>query len=95
MSENQPARWINALQVASVAAIWVFVLSISTWIVHLLRLSRRLHDVPSAAFAISIVAIPVFFTGASVLTYVFIGLRRGRSDAGSAGSPQLHGEGGS
>jgi arginine exporter protein ArgO len=83
--ERQPEpKWIFALQVASVSAIWVFVLGISLWIVHLLRLSHRLHDVPSASVGISIVAIPVFLTGASVLTYVFVGLRRGRAPLGEA-----------
>jgi hypothetical protein len=56
--------------------IWAFVLGISVWIIHLLRVSHRLKDVPSASVGISIVAIPVFLTGASVLTYVFVGLRR-------------------
>ena len=73
-------RWIFALQIASVAMIWAFVLSISGWIIHLIRLSQRLHDVPSASVGISIVAIPVFLTGASVLTYVFVGLQRDRED---------------
>ncbi|MFQ5528018.1 MAG: hypothetical protein ACE5GX_17395 [Thermoanaerobaculia bacterium] len=84
MSEARFPRtppWIAAMQVVSVAAIWVFVLGISGWILHLLRLSRRLHDVPSASFGISIVAIPIFLTGASVLTYVFLGLRRGSREA--------------
>ena len=31
--------------------------------------------------AISVVAIPIFWTGATVLTYVFVGLRRGRDKA--------------
>ena len=70
-------RWIFALQIISVAMIWAFVLSISTWIINLLLLSQRLKDVPSASVGISIVAIPVFLTGASVLTYVFVGLQRG------------------
>lgn len=74
---RETPAWIASLQVLSVAAIWVFVLGISGWILHLLRLSRQLHDVPSASFAISLVAIPVFLTGASVLTYVFVELRRG------------------
>lgn len=69
---------IFTFQVASVALMWVFVLGISLWILHLLRLSHRLHDVPSASVGISIVAIPVFLTGAAILTYVFVGLRRGR-----------------
>lgn len=89
MTHRRLPRWIFALQVVSVATIWVFVLGISFWVLHLLRLSRRLHDVPSASFAISLVAIPVFLTGASVLTYVFVGLHRGRrveeADEGSVG----------
>jgi hypothetical protein len=84
VSREGESRRIYVLQVASVAAIWAFVLGISGWIIHLLRLSRQLHDVPSASIGISIVAIPVFLTGASVLTYVFVGLQRGRSDQGAA-----------
>lgn len=80
MKSGREPRGIFFLQIASVAMIWVFVISISGWILHLLRLSRELHDVPSASIGISIVAIPVFLTGASVLTYVFVGLRRGREE---------------
>jgi len=76
MEPVRTPRWIYVLQVASVGMIWVFVLSISLWILNLLQLSHRLHDVPSASIGISIVAIPVFLTGASVLTYVFVGLQR-------------------
>ena len=72
--------WIFGLQVASVAAIWVFVLTISIWIINLLRVSRAWNDTPSASLAISILAIPVFLTGASVLTYVFVGLQLGAED---------------
>lgn len=75
--ENEP-RWIGIMQVVSVTLIWAFVLGISVWIINLLLLSHRLKDVPSASVGISIVAIPVFLTGAGVLTYVFVGLRRGR-----------------
>jgi len=74
---------IFALQVASLAMIWVFVLSISFWIIHLARLSRELNDTPSASLAISILAIPVFLLGASVLTYVFVGLQRGPDPEGT------------
>ncbi len=83
MDERRVNRVIHTLQVLSVGGIWAFVLGISIWIIHLLRLASRLHDVPSASVAISIVAIPVFLTGAAVLTYVFVGLQRGR-DAGDA-----------
>jgi arginine exporter protein ArgO len=75
-------RMLFVLQVMSVTMIWLFVLGISAWIIHLIRISRQLHDVPSASIGISIVAIPVYLTGASVLTYVFVGLRRGRRDRG-------------
>lgn len=91
-SWRQRDNWIFALQIASVVWIWIFVLGISGWIVHLLRLSHRLHDVPSASFGISIVAIPVFLTGAAVLTYVFVGLRRGRAGSKSAGEPREESE---
>lgn len=80
MARGDTPAWISALQLGSIALMWAFVLGISVWIVHLLRLSRRLHDVPSASMAISLVAIPVFLTGAAVLTYVFFGLRRGADD---------------
>ena len=77
-------RVLLGAQIVSVALIWVFVLGISTWIIHLIRLSRSLDDVPSASIGISIVAIPVYLLGASVLTYVFVGLRRGRRPEGGA-----------
>jgi arginine exporter protein ArgO len=88
MDEQPEQRWMFACQIASMAMIWVFVLGISYWIIHLLRLSHRLHDVPSASVGISIVAIPVFLTGAAVLTYVFVGLRRGRRVPGIDGEAE-------
>jgi hypothetical protein len=88
MSDRREKRWISSLQIASVAGIWVFVLSICWWILHLLQLSHRLRDVPSASVGISIVAIPVFLTGASVLTYVFVGLRRGSRESGGPGGEE-------
>jgi len=81
MSKEPELAWVSVLQVLSVVWMWVFVLSISGWVVHLIRLSIRLNDFPTASVAISIVAIPVFFTGAGVLTYVYVGLQRGRRDA--------------
>jgi hypothetical protein len=71
-------KWIVFLQVSSMGMIWVFVLGVSAWIFHLIRLSISLHDAPTASVGISIVAIPVFMTCAGVLTYVFVGLQRGR-----------------
>jgi len=63
-------------QVVSVSLIWVFVIGIGLWIANLISLSLELHDVPGASVGISIVAIPVFFTLAGILTYVFIGLQK-------------------
>jgi uncharacterized membrane protein YeiH len=74
--DSKLRKAIFAAQVLSVVLIWVFVVSISIWIVNLIRLSLELNDVPGASVAISIVAIPVFVVLASVLTYVFVGLQR-------------------
>ncbi len=66
------------LQVISLIFIWILFIAIGVWVVNLLELSTRLHDAPSATIGISIVAIPIFLTLASVLTFVFIGLRKHR-----------------
>jgi hypothetical protein len=71
-------KQVFALQVASLALIWIVVILIGIWIVNLLRLSYELPDVPSATFGISIIAVPVFVTIASILTYVFVGLQKGK-----------------
>jgi hypothetical protein len=41
-----------------------------------------MEDKPSIAVGISLVAIPLLWTMASVLTYVFVGLKRGRKKEG-------------
>jgi len=84
MESRVTPNWVFPLQLASITMIWLFVLSISFWIIHLLRLSRELNDIPSASLAISMLAIPVFLLGASVLTYVFVGLRCGRGPPGGS-----------
>lgn len=70
-------RAIFVMQILSMMGIWIFVLSISIWIIRLIWVAHKLQDAANASVAISLVAIPVFLTGASVLTYVFIGLQRG------------------
>lgn len=69
---------IYFLQIASVSLIWVFVLGVAIWIMNLLGVAHKLDDALNASVGISIVAIPVFFTLAAILTYVFVGLQRGR-----------------
>ena len=73
-------KTIEALQILSISLIWVLFIGIAVWIVNLSKESLKLHDAPDASVGISIVAIPVFFILASVLTYVFIGLRKGREE---------------
>ena len=71
---------IEGLQILSISLIWLLFIGIAVWIVTLIRESLKLHDAPDASVGISIVAIPVFFLLASVLTYVFVGLRKGRKE---------------
>jgi flagellar biosynthesis protein FliP len=73
-------RLIGILQILSISLIWMLFAGIAVWIFNLIRQSLRLRDAPDASVAISLVAIPVFFLLASVLTYVFVGLRRGRKE---------------
>ena len=73
-------KTIEVLQIVSISLIWLLFTGITVWIVTLIRESLKLHDAPDASVGISIVAIPVFFTLASVLTYVFVGLRKGRKE---------------
>ena len=67
------------LQIASVAIQWIFVVLIATWIFNLIKVAHQLSDAFDASLAISIVAIPVFFILAIILTYVFVGLQKVRS----------------
>ena len=73
-------KTIEVLQILSISLIWLLFLGIAALIVTLIRESLKLHDAPDASVGISIVAIPVFFLLASVLTYVFVGLRKGRKE---------------
>ncbi len=73
-------KTIELLQVISISLIWVLFAGIAVWIFTLIKESLTLHDAPDASVGISLVAIPVFFTLAAVLTYVFIGLRKGRKE---------------
>ncbi len=67
---------IFAAQLISLSLIWIFVIAIALWILNLISLSIELDDAPGASIGISLIAIPVFFTLASLLTYAFIGLKK-------------------
>lgn len=70
---------ISFMQIASVVLIWIFVTGVTVWIFNLIAVSHKLKDAFDASVGISLVAIPVFITLASILTYVFVGLQKGRS----------------
>jgi len=70
---------IYIMQVTSVSLIWVFVIGVAIWIFNLIRVAHDLNDALNASLGISLVAVPVFFTLASILTYVFVGLQKGRN----------------
>jgi hypothetical protein len=59
---------------------WIFVIGITIWIINLIYMSVDLNDAPGISIGISLVAIPVFLTLASILTYVFIGFHSKRKN---------------
>lgn len=82
MSKGKEHNRVNdiifTVQIMSVSLIWLFVTGLTVWIVRILLLSIELNDAPGFSMAISLVAIPVCWILAAVLTYVFVGLRRNR-----------------
>jgi len=75
---NMKKKTIQIMQIASIVYIWIFVISVDSWIISLLRVAQRLDDALNASVAIGIVAIPLFLTIAGILTYVFVGLQKNR-----------------
>ena len=73
-------RWVRFFHYAIACTPVVFIGGIIGWVTHLIRTSLRLHDVPSGAIGISLVAIPVFITLMCVLLYVLWGILRDRSE---------------
>lgn len=71
-------RKIHALQALSIVLMWGFLAGTAAWMFNLVRVSRSLGDALTASVGISLVAVPAYTLVASVLTYVFFGLRRGR-----------------
>lgn len=69
-------KTIRVMQTLSIALIWIFVIFIVQWIIGLIATAHQLSDALNASVAISIIAIPLFITIASILTYVFLGLRK-------------------
>ena len=80
IKEYKTAKIIFLLQIISISLIWMFVIGITWWILRLLITSINLQDAIDASVGISILVIPVFLTLAGIITYVFIGLQRNRSE---------------
>ena len=78
--EHKTTKTIFIFQIISISLIWMFVFGITWWILRLLTTSINLRDSIDASVGISILVIPIFITLASILTYVFIGLQRNRSE---------------
>jgi hypothetical protein len=71
-------RLVKVVQYAIACTPVLFIGGIIGWVAHLIRTSLKLHDVPSGAIGISLVAIPVFITLMCVLLYVLWGILRDR-----------------
>ena len=69
------------LQVLSIVLMWSFLGGAIAWMVNAVQLSLSLGDALTVSVGLSLVVIPVYTLVASVLTYVFFGLQRGRRDA--------------
>jgi membrane protein implicated in regulation of membrane protease activity len=67
---------IATAQLVSFLLMWVFVIGIIIWIINLISISVELHDVPGVSLGISLIAIPVFTTLASILTYAYFGFKK-------------------
>ena len=80
IKEYKTAKTIFLLQIISISLIWMFVIGITWWILRLLIISINLQDAIDASVGISILVIPIFLTLASIITYVFIGLQRNKSE---------------
>lgn len=73
-------RGIRTLQMISIGLMWGFLLSAVAWMINVVQLSLSLGDALTVSVGISLVAVPVYTLLASVLTYVFFGLQRGRRE---------------
>lgn len=86
-SERSEIRVILFLQYCLPISFTIAMTGIIVWIIRLILLSRRLHDVPSASIGISIVAIPIFLILLGVFWYVFLGIVRNRDVAAEKTAP--------
>jgi len=73
----KPPHWIRILQYMTIFLMWLFCLSILTFVPWLVFVAARWNDALNWSLAIAIIMLPVFVAVAVSLTYVFFGLQRG------------------
>lgn len=78
VNKAKEERSVRFMQDLMLAAIWSVAASMTLLFINLIHISYQVDDHQTASIAISIVAVAVFWILASILTYVFIGLRRHR-----------------
>jgi uncharacterized membrane protein YcjF (UPF0283 family) len=78
-------RMTEFLQFGTVSVMWIFSAAITLWVLQLVRVAYELKDSITASFGISLVALPIYWTLAAILTYTFFGLRRTRSSPSTDG----------
>jgi len=76
--EKVTPPFILFLQIMSISIIWMLFFGVNIWIINLISLSRYLQDAQNATIVISLIILPLFGLLASILTYVFVGLRKAR-----------------
>lgn len=76
--KNNENSTIYLIQWVTLIFIWMLAGSMTLLFINLVNISYQVNDHQTASIAISIVAVAVFWILASILTYVFIGLRRHR-----------------
>jgi len=56
---------------------WMFLVSVVAWILHLVSVARELNDALTASIGLSLIVLPAYSLVAAILTFVFFGVRRG------------------
>lgn len=81
---SEPGPVIHFLQYCTVAVMWVFSAAMTLWVLQLATVAYTLRDAFTASVGITLVALPIYWALAAILTYTFFGLRGGRSAESSS-----------
>lgn len=77
--ESRERKLVFFFQLIPLILFWGIALGFGAFVIHLITIATEFKDVPSAAVGISLVAVPIQLTMVSVLTYVFVVLKRGKN----------------